>query len=139
MLTRLTAPLLLGIAAIHVYWAAGGRMGADSAVPSRGGVKTQSPGPIPTLSVAGGLIAMAAAVELARRGRGGAVARLVALLSALIFSARSVGDFRLVGLTKRERGTAFARNDTLLYTPLCMALSAGCLVAARGAKGVAAA
>lgn len=32
-----------------------------------------------------------------------------------------------------------ARNDTWLYTPLCMVLSAGCLAAARGARDEAAA
>jgi hypothetical protein len=78
---------------------------------------------------------MAVAVELAHRGAGGRAPRLAALLSGLVFSGRSVGDFRLVGLTKRERESAFARNDTWLYTPLCMLLSAGCLAAARGPKG----
>ncbi|MEO5617184.1 MAG: DUF3995 domain-containing protein, partial [Candidatus Eisenbacteria bacterium] len=60
-------------------------------------------------------------------------------IAGLAFSGRSIGDFRLVGLTKRERSTAFARNDTWLYTPISMLLSAGCLAGARGHKQEAAA
>ena len=39
--------------------------------------------------------------------------------------ARAVGDFRYVGFFKKVRGSAFARMDTLAYSPLCLALSAG--------------
>jgi hypothetical protein len=39
--------------------------------------------------------------------------------------ARTVGDFKYVGLFKRVRGTPFARLDTLLYSPLCLLLSLG--------------
>jgi hypothetical protein len=47
-----------------------------------------------------------------------------------VLAARAVGDFRLVGLFKRTRGTRFARYDSLLYTPLCLALAAGCFAVA---------
>jgi len=45
-------------------------------------------------------------------------------------TARGVGDFRLVGLSKRVRGTRFARYDSFVYTPLCLALAAGIVVVA---------
>ncbi len=139
MLIRLTTLVLLGISAIHVYWAAGGRIGSDAAVPSRDGAHTFEPGPAATLAVATAALVVAGAAEMSRRGAGGGLPRLVALIAGLAFSGRSLGDFRLVGLTKRERGTTFARNDTWLYTPICMVLSAGCMVAARGHKKGAAA
>jgi len=44
---------------------------------------------------------------------------------ALVLLLRAIGDFRLVGFFKRIRGSRFARLDTVLYSPLCLALSAG--------------
>ena len=38
---------------------------------------------------------------------------------------RAVGEFRYVGFFKRIRGTAFARMDTLLYSPLALLLGTG--------------
>ena len=46
---------------------------------------------------------------------------------------RGIGDFRYVGLFKRERATPFGRMDTRLYTPLVLGLAAlAGIVAARG-------
>jgi hypothetical protein len=44
-----------------------------------------------------------------------------------VFVGRAVGDFRTVGFFKRVRGTLFARRDSLLYSPLCVALATGLL------------
>jgi hypothetical protein len=48
----------------------------------------------------------------------------IASAVATVFAAflRSVGDFRLVGFFKRVRGTRFARYDSLLFSPLSLAL-----------------
>jgi hypothetical protein len=43
------------------------------------------------------------------------------------FLMRAVGAGGLVGFTKRVRGTSFARWDTRLFSPLCLALSYGSL------------
>ncbi len=42
---------------------------------------------------------------------------------ALVLLVRAVGDFRLVGFFKRVRDTRFARLDTAVYSPLCLALA----------------
>ena len=49
---------------------------------------------------------------------------------ALILVARAVGDFRLVGFFKRVRGSRFAKLDSLIYSPFCLALGIGviCLI-----------
>ena len=48
-----------------------------------------------------------------------------------VLLARAIGDRRYIGFLKRERGTAFARRDTMLYSPLCLALgSVAAIVAA---------
>lgn len=135
MLTRFTTLSLLAIAAMHVYWASGGRIGSQASVPTIRGAKAFDPGSTVTLAVAGAVFTAAAAVQGAHRGWGGPLPRLIALLAGLVFSGRSIGDFRLVGLTRRDRESTFARNDKWIYTPLCMVLSAGCFAAARGPGG----
>jgi hypothetical protein len=39
---------------------------------------------------------------------------------ALLFLLRAIGDFRYVGFFKSVSGTAFARWDTILFSPLCL-------------------
>ena len=61
-------------------------------------------------------------------GRAGLHARWLAWLSYALAAgllARAVGEFKYVGFFKRVRGSRFARLDTLLYSPLCLLLSAG--------------
>jgi Protein of unknown function (DUF3995) len=50
--------------------------------------------------------------------------------AAVVLIVRAIGDFRLVGFFKRVRGSRFARMDTLLYSPLCLALGAALAVLA---------
>ena len=44
---------------------------------------------------------------------------------ALGLLARAIGEFKYVGFFKRVRGSPFAKLDTLVYSPLCLLLSAG--------------
>jgi hypothetical protein len=48
---------------------------------------------------------------------------LVGVAAAMLL--RAVGDFRLVGFFKKITGSRFALLDTILYSPLCMALGLG--------------
>jgi hypothetical protein len=43
---------------------------------------------------------------------------------AVVFALRAVGDFHYCGLFKRVRDNAFARYDTLVYSPLCVVIAA---------------
>ena len=47
---------------------------------------------------------------------------------ALGLLARAIGEFKYVGFFKKVRGSKFARMDTLLYSPVCLLLSAGVAV-----------
>ena len=132
---------LLGM--IHVYWALGGRIGADAAVPERPGSAHAISGHLlftpsrgATLLVAAALLAAALVVL----GCAGAVALPlphwalragVALLAGLMF-LRAIGDGCWVGLLKRVRGTRFAYLDTWLFVPLCLLLGVGLVLVARG-------
>jgi hypothetical protein len=126
------AIVLGALAALHVYWAIGGSSSGGGAIPSRiDGTPLFTPGPMATFAVAIALT-IAAAIVL---GRGGIIPpeprfilfRLGAWAVGVVLLLRAIGDFRYVGLFKRERRTRFARMDTRWYTPLCAALGIGVL------------
>ena len=125
--------LLLSL--LHVYWACGGRSGFIAAIPEVNGRPAFRPGVAITLVVAGALASFAA---LTAAGAGlvpspvsPGLLRLALHALALVFALRAIGDFRLVGFTKRVRGSRFARLDTLVYSPLCLAIAVGVLALAR--------
>jgi hypothetical protein len=137
--TVTTVFVLLGL--VHVYWALGGRLGLHAALPQlpvppgwqQNGepqmVNAFDPRRGTTLAVAAVLIVVGVAVGL-RGGLLGAPVRhgaLQAMLAAvaLVILARAIGDFRLVGFFKRVKGSAFARMDTWVYSPLCVMLGLG--------------
>jgi len=135
----IVAGMLAAIGVLHVYWALSGTAGivraGDAVVPEVGGRPAFTPGPALTLAVAALLEIAAALVALQARlfvigGLPSAVTRVGVLGVAVVLAARGVGDFRLVGLFKRVRGTRFARLDSRVYTPLCFALAAGIVVVA---------
>lgn len=129
------AAVLGALAALHVFWAFGGTAGAVTAVPERDGAPLFRPGPAACALVAA-LLAAAAAIVWAKgaawspRGLPRGALTVGAYAVAVAFIGRAIGDFRWVGFFKRRRGTRFARNDTWMYSPLCLALGAGALVVA---------
>jgi hypothetical protein len=131
------AAVFAAIAAVHVYWAARGASAASvdaatvgGAVPVRAdGTPLFTPGPLATLAVAV-LLAAAAVVVLGRAGVVAPVApailyRAGTWVLGCVLLLRAIGDFRYVGIFRRERHSRFAAMDTVLYTPLCALLAAG--------------
>ncbi len=120
--------LLILIAALHFYWAAGGRAGKSAAIPERNGRPVLNPSALGTSLVASALLIAAAIVAtqagLLFQDRFQPVPRILTGLLALIFLARAVGDFRYVGFFKTIGGSRFARLDTWIFSPLCMFLAA---------------
>jgi hypothetical protein len=128
------ASVLATIAAIHIYWACGGRRGGEDAVPTLDGRPLFRPGTAATLLVAA-LLTLAAAMVIERARLGPGVTPHVVSLSgtwivAAVLTARAVGDFNYVGFFKRQRGTRFARLDTRLYSPLALGLGVGAAIIA---------
>jgi hypothetical protein len=122
----LVALILAGAALVHVYWALGGKTAGVAAVPERDGRPAFVPARLATLAVAACLLVAAYVVAAAGRllsGPPGRWTRLAAFALALVFFARAVGDFRLVGLFKKVRTSRFARQDTWVYSPLCLGLA----------------
>lgn len=133
-----SAAILSCLGALHVAWAIGRRPYSQAVIPTRpDGSPVLHPGPAVTLGVAGLLFA-AAFLVLERAGLGPGLLpspwpQVGAAGVASVLLLRGIGDFRYVGLFKRERNTRFARLDTLLYTPLVLTLAAAAgLVAVAG-------
>lgn len=116
--------LFVGLAVLHIYWAAGGKWGASAAVPSEAnGAIAFTPGVAACLIVSAGFFAIAYLCA-ARAGLFTApwpnnYTRVGLLIVAALFLARTIGDRKYMGITRRIRETEFARKDRRFYTPLC--------------------
>jgi len=134
----IVAGTLAAIGGLHVYWAVRGTARiarAGAVVPEIGGRPAFTPGRTSTLVIAA--LLEIAALLVALQGKlfaiGGlppALIRVGALGVAVALAARGIGDFRLVRLFKRVRGTRFARLDSRVYVPLCLALATGIVIVA---------
>jgi hypothetical protein len=123
--TTAACGVLLVAAALHLWWAAGGRRPSIGVVPTVDGEPAFVPSTRATRGVAGALAAAALAYAgSARRWPPVRLHRIGSLTAGTVLVARAVGNGRTVGLTKSVRGTAFARNDDRLFTPLCAVLGA---------------
>lgn len=128
------ASVLCALAIVHLYWTVRG-VGMGAAVPTHtNGTAVFRPGRVSAFVVAAALF-LAAVIVLARArvilvGFPDAAIRVGIWGVVAAFAARTVGEFRYVGLFKRVRGTPFAHWDSLLFTPLCTIMSiAAALVA----------
>ena len=125
------------LASIHVYWAFGGRWGARVAVPEVRGKPAFRPGRAATLVVAALLAAAAGIVALRSAMIPGQdvapwIVRAGTWTLAAVFVGRAVGNFDTFGFFKTARSTSFARYDTRVFSPLCLAIGLGCLAIALG-------
>jgi Protein of unknown function (DUF3995) len=122
------------LAAVHVYWAFGGRFAKVAAIPELRGSPSFVPGRITTLLVACCLFACAALIGAATGFIDAPVPAIVIQWGcfglALLLLLRAIGDFRLVGFFKTVRGSRFAWLDSALYSPLCVALAVGVFLVA---------
>jgi hypothetical protein len=133
----IVALILVLLSALHLYWLFGGTFGKGAAVPERAGQPTFRPSAGATAAVAVGLLVGAEVVAL-RAGvlgalPGGPIVRLGTWAVAAAFLLRAIGDFRLVGMFRRERATRFAKWDAWLYTPLSLLIGLGTAIIAWGA------
>lgn len=128
----LTVAALVCAAALHVYWAVGGTVLLDAAVPTTeiGNNHTFSPGPLLTVAVAGLLLGYAGLVALVVTDAGPAtwdppVIRWLAMGGVAVLAARAVGDGRYAGFSKKYRDSDFGRMDDQYFTPLIVSLALG--------------
>ena len=121
-----TAAVLVLVAAVHVYWALGGRWMHDRALPGGyGDVARYDPGRALTLAVAVLLGAFAAVVVAVAADRGPSALRWLVAIGVGALVVRAIGDRKDAGFTKTIRETEFARADDRWFTPLVVFLALG--------------
>ena len=126
-------------ALVHAYWALGGRIGYEAAIPRVAGRASLNPSRASTWLVAiallvFGLLVGALAGFISVPLSSGKL-RWAAYGLAGVLVLRAIGEFRLVGLFKSVRGSRFATLDTWVYSPLCLLLAAGIGVLAAPVPG----
>ena len=132
ILAACLSSILFILASIHVYWALGGKGGMKAVLPEiKPNKKAFTPTPLITLLVAL-LLLIAAGVILEAAHMLQIFPSWMTWLGiwiiSIVFLLRSLGDFNLIGFSKRIYGTRFARFDTWLYSPLTLLLGLGCLI-----------
>jgi len=135
LVAEVTCSAFVAIALWHLYMAAVRSAGLSWAVPSREGKPLFRPSRGATLMVALLLLSFATLVaSCAGLWHVAIPHRVLQWLSyalGLALVGRAIGDFRYVGFFKRIRGSAFARLDSLIFSPLCLLLAAGVVLSAR--------
>ena len=121
------------LSGLHFYWITGGKWALDHAVPTlEDGDKIFNPDALATIIVAIGLLIFAM-FYLVQSGLF-FIQLPNWLLAALgwgvpsIFLLRAFGDFTYLGFFKRIKDTSFARKDTQIYSPLCLAIGIAGLI-----------
>ncbi|MDR1015251.1 MAG: DUF3995 domain-containing protein [Coriobacteriales bacterium] len=129
LIALLLSAAFIALAALHVAWGLGFTWGGDSLLPQQpDGTLLFKPGAVACFAAAL-MFALPALIYLMRVGiLVTGVPDWVPYVGvwgvAAVLLVRAVGEFRYAGLTKKIKGTSFARRDTRIYTPLCLVLAA---------------
>ena len=127
ILITINTLIFLFLSSLHVYWAFGGKWGSTAVIPT---VDDKQPAFIPgkfiTLVVASGLFLFALITignyEVFNDFIEYRYFKYAIWAIVVVFLLRAVGDFKQIGFSKKVKGTAFAKNDTKIYSPLCLYL-----------------
>ncbi len=121
--------VFLFLSGLHVYWAFGGQWASKGVFPQRADhtpLATQPP-LWATLVVAFGLSAfaftMVGATGVWSPWIPSQFFTLGLWVIGSIFFLRTIGEFKYVGLTKKVKGTLFAKRDQQIYTPLTFGIA----------------
>ncbi|MFH2123840.1 MAG: DUF3995 domain-containing protein [Pseudomonadota bacterium] len=120
------------VSVLHFYWAFGGKAGMEKVIPSINNKPAFQPGFVATLIVAFFLLAISVSTIALRWPiiLFEPWVKDFAYFLAVVFMARAVGDFRLVGFFKKEKQSTFGRFDTKYFSPLCLAWSISFIILA---------
>ncbi|KQB99525.1 DUF3995 domain-containing protein [Pedobacter sp. Hv1] len=132
LLIYLNTLIFVLLAALHFYWAVGGKWALASSIPVSATAKPLfNPGLIGSLIVAIGLLCFALVIYFHLASFYEPINPYldhITLIIALIFFIRAIGDFKYVGLFKKVKATPFAISDNKIYIPLCFYLAMSCLL-----------
>ena len=117
--------IFLSLSILHFYWAFGGKLWYEDVLPTNSsGLRRMNPSTTAGLIIAFGLIFLA----FITAGNKGLFDKYVkrkyfrygALIIAVIFFLRAIGDFKFIGFFKTVTRTRFGINDTQIFSPLCL-------------------
>jgi hypothetical protein len=122
------------ISVIHFYWALGGTRWLNLAIPTSNGIPAFS-------STAGSAFIVAFATFLFALILPGTIGfysdtepqflyAYTPWILVFLFTVRTIGDLRYMGLFKRVLGTEFSRVDSMVFTPVAMCMAIAALVLA---------
>jgi hypothetical protein len=115
--------LLIIMGLFHIYWAFGGTIGLDKALPTKDGVRLFNPGRVLTFIVGTVLFGFSfVAYSLCFDAANADATVYTGWVLSALFVIRAVGEFNAVGFFKKIRSTEFAAYDTKYFSPLCLFL-----------------
>jgi len=125
LISSITIITLVIAGLFHFYWAFGGTIGLDRAIPTINGKTLINPGKLLTVIV-GFIILIFSLVaytlsftDLTLLSYSQQIVYAGWLLS-VIFFIRTIGDFNSVGLFKKIKSTKFSEFDTKYFVPLTL-------------------
>lgn len=125
--------IFLFLSSIHFYWAFGGKWGSSAVIPTKDdSIPAMNPGIIATLIVAFGLLTFGLLPLIITKTIPFTLPTWLEKsglwIIAGIFTLRAIGDFNYVGFFKKHKNTAFGKNDSRYYSPLCLIIGALALI-----------
>jgi hypothetical protein len=128
-LISITSLIFIIIGILHVFWAFGGKWGVNMALPT----KDDSQSPVLQPRMAGtlfvGLLCFFASILLLVQVdwitiiKPSPLSKWLCIAGGTVFLLRAIGEGRYVGFFKKIKHTRFAKQDTALYSPLCLWIS----------------
>ncbi|KAA0547114.1 DUF3995 domain-containing protein [Bacillus sp. BGMRC 2118] len=124
-----TSLLFIMIGMLHMYWAFGGKWGVNSVLPTDDD-RTQpvlQPRMGGTLFI--GLLCFFASVllfvqlDMITTIQSSPLSKWLCVAGGIVFLLRAIGEGKYVGFFKKIKHTTFAKQDTTLYSPLCVWIS----------------
>jgi hypothetical protein len=127
---EISVVLLAAIALVHFYWALGGIWALDKALPTDTEDKRLVDPPHPLSALVGFcILGFAYVAYMLSQGSDEQTIIYSGWTIVIIFLLRSVGDFNMVGIFKKIKGTEFAKYDSMVYVPLCLFIGFGFVLA----------
>jgi len=119
----ITTLVIAGI--FHFYWAFGGKIGLDRAIPTKDGKALLNPGKFLTIIVGFIIISFACIAYILNLKDLNLISYSEQIIYAgwflsIVFAIRSIGDFNMVGLFKKIKTTKFAEFDSKYFIPLTL-------------------
>ena len=120
--------IFFGLAVIHFYWAFGGQWGFDYAIPTNEqGVQVLNPKTIESIIVGLALLLFGIfyllTLDFLKYSFPDRLQNIAFWTIPIIFTLRTIGDFKYIGFFKQIKTTEFANLDTLFYLPLSVTIS----------------